>query len=100
MASQGSYLESRNRCEAGGWLSHLGRSPIMKTNLPFGVATILLLFSTFNPQSAHAQGTTFTYQGRLNDGASPANGNYDLKFTLFGASSSGSALAGPITNSS
>ena len=27
-----------------------------------------------------AQGTAFTYQGRLNDGANPANGNYDLRF--------------------
>ena len=48
-------------------------------------------------QTVHAQGTAFTYQGRLNDGANPANGSYDLKFTIFGASSGGSAAAGPVS---
>ncbi len=37
-----------------------------------------------------AQGTTaFTYQGRLTDGATPANGPFDLHFTLFDAASGG-----------
>jgi hypothetical protein len=51
----------------------------MKTNL--FVASMLLVFATLNPQlsTALAQGTAFTYQGRLTDGASPANGSYDLK---------------------
>src|SRR5206468_1233895 len=44
---------------------------------------------------AFAQGTAFTYQGRLNDGANPANGNYDLQFTIYDALSGGSAVAGP-----
>ena len=29
-----------------------------------------------------AQGTAFTYQGLLNDGANPANGSYDFRFRL------------------
>lgn len=33
--------------------------------------------------TAHAQGTAFTYQGRLNSGGAPANGLYDLRFRLF-----------------
>jgi len=33
--------------------------------------------------SAHAQGTAFTYQGKLTDAGNPANGNYDLQFKLF-----------------
>jgi hypothetical protein len=33
--------------------------------------------------SINAQGTAFTYQGRLNDGASPANGSYDLRSIQF-----------------
>jgi hypothetical protein len=45
------------------------------------------------------QGTAFTYQGRLNDGGSAANGSYDLTFTLYATSSGGSAMAGPLTNS-
>jgi len=45
-----------------------------------------------------AQGTTFTYQGRLNDGAAPADGSYDLKFDLFDAASGGAPQATSITN--
>lgn len=47
---------------------------------------------------AHAQSTAFTYQGRLYDGGNPANGNYDLTFTLFNTNSDGSVVAGPLTN--
>ena len=47
----------------------------------------------------HAQGTAFIYQGRLNDGSNPANGSYDLTFTLYPAGSGGSPTAGPLTNS-
>jgi len=47
---------------------------------------------------AHAQGTAFTYQGRLNSGGTPANGSYDLAFTLFTTNVTGSPLAGPVTN--
>jgi hypothetical protein len=45
-----------------------------------------------------AQGTAFTYQGRLNDGASPANGSYDLTFALFDAASGGTQLGETLTN--
>ena len=64
-------------------------------------ALALLALSFINPQlsTAHAQGTAFTYQGRLNDGRNQANGNYDLAFTLYGANSSGAIIAGPVTNS-
>ena len=47
-----------------------------------GKLVILAFLSTLNLQlSTHAQGTAFTYQGRLNDNGSPANGIYDLRFT-------------------
>src|SRR5262249_50726625 len=42
--------------------------------------------------SAHAQTTSFTYQGFLTDVGAPANGVYDLTFTLFNAASGGSAV--------
>jgi len=48
--------------------------------------------------SVFAQGTTFTYQGRLDDGGTPANGSFDFTFTLYGVSIGGSAVAGPVTN--
>src|SRR6266571_7280330 len=70
-------------------------------NKPFATLVTLALLSTLNFQlSAFAQGTAFTYQGRLNDGANLANGNYDLTFVLFGVASGGSPVAGPLTNSS
>ena len=46
-----------------------------------------------------AQGTAFTYQGRLNNGGSPANGSYDLTFTMYATNSGGSVFIGPLTNS-
>ena len=41
---------------------------------------------------AFAQGTTFTYQGRLNNNGTIANGSYDLQFTLFDAATGGSQI--------
>jgi hypothetical protein len=46
-----------------------------------------------------AQGTAFTYQGRLNDGLNPATGIYDLRFALFDASSGGTQQGNATTNS-
>lgn len=72
----------------------------MKTK-QFTSSLILALFSALFAQLpiAHAQGTAFTYQGQLANNGSPANGTYDLSFTLFTTNSSGVAIAGPVTNS-
>jgi hypothetical protein len=70
----------------------------MKQNqllLIVAVLCSLLIFS----HSASAQGTAFTYQGRLNSGGSPANGNYDIAFSLYAVNAGGGAIAGPVTNS-
>jgi hypothetical protein len=56
--------------------------------------------------SATAQTTEFTYQGNLKDGASAANGNYDIQFSLFAIDTGGSAIgtlqkmAVPVANGS
>lgn len=42
---------------------------------------------------AASVGTAFTYQGRLTDGGSPANGEYDFKFKLY---DSGGAQVGSV----
>src|SRR6266478_4115718 len=82
----------------------------MKTKL-IKQAALLLLLSTLNPQlsTVFAQGTTFTYQGRLNvagnhgnsgfhggnpnDSASPANGtNYGMIFALYDSPTNGNLL--------
>jgi hypothetical protein len=49
--------------------------------------------------AALAADTAFTYQGRLNDGAAPASGVYDLRFLLFDAATNGSLVTPPITSS-
>jgi hypothetical protein len=46
----------------------------------------LFLFTIFLvPSLAVAQGTEFTYQGKLNDGTAAANANYDFEFRLYDA---------------
>src|SRR6266498_1307925 len=52
--------------------------------------------------TALAQTTAFTYQGKLTDGANPANGVYDMQFKLFDTASVGTGVQqGPtITNPS
>ncbi len=42
------------------------------------VVAVWCVFTANNP--VLAQGTAFTYQGRLMDGGNSANGNYDLSF--------------------
>ena len=62
------------------------------------VSASVILFSAVGP--VLAQGTAFTYQGRLNDGANPAAGNYDLRFTIYDSTNlPGFVVAGPLTNS-
>jgi hypothetical protein len=66
--------------------------------LLFGLATVVISSFCLAPPT-YAQGTGFTYQGRLNDSGAPANGNYDLTFSLFTTNTTGTPVAGPVTNS-
>ncbi len=67
----------------------------MKTMLKLtALGTLLCAISV----SASAQGTAFTYQGRLNDGANPANGTYNLRFILYTADVGGSQTGPILTN--
>ncbi len=68
----------------------------MKTKVHF---LFLILASLSGIHQAAAQSTAFTYQGQLSAAGGPANGSYDLAFSLFGAASGGTPGAGPITNS-
>jgi hypothetical protein len=43
-----------------------------------------------------ALGTTFTYQGRLSDGGSPANGSYDIRFILYDSESGGAQVGNTV----
>ena len=75
----------------------------MKTNQrSLGWALLLALLSVLNAQlaNAFAQGTAFTYQGRLNSGANAAGGIYDMRFTIYDSTNSpGNLVAGPVTSS-
>ena len=46
---------------------------------------------------SRAQSTGFTYQGRLTDAGVPANGNYEMQFTLFDAVVAGAQIGSPVT---
>src|SRR5215469_2286720 len=72
----------------------------MKTN--FKSVALIAAFFVFNSSSfifsARAQGTAFTYQGRLNDGGTPATGSYDLQFALYDSAANGVLIAGPLAS--
>src|SRR2546428_7147323 len=55
------------------------------------VATTVLAF-LLAATGASAQTTGFTYQGRLTDSGTPANGNYDLQFALWDSLSGGTQI--------
>jgi hypothetical protein len=73
--------------------------------LVFRAAVLLVLGSLLPQTTILAQGTAFSYQGRLNNNGVPATGLYDLRFKLFfdplGNNQAGSTLltnAVPVTN--
>src|SRR5580765_3974276 len=56
---------------------------------------MVLLALACGVSRAFAQGTAFTYQGQFNDGANPANGNYEILFRPFNVLTGGSQLTIP-----
>jgi hypothetical protein len=60
---------------------------------------LLAVFFVGIAASAQAQTTSFTYQGRLTDGGTPANGNYDLQFVLWDSLSGGTQIGTTQTSS-
>ncbi len=85
------------------WRDHqaLKKSTHLKTTSAFRRALFMLGFCLIGSAgclSVAAQGTAFTYQGRLNSGANAVTGSFDFRFTLFNTNATGSAVAGPVTN--
>ena len=62
---------------------------LYKNSLAVAAMALALLLVA---NSAFAQGSSFTYQGRLTDGGAAANGIYDLQFVLFDSASSGAQI--------
>src|ERR1700685_2542156 len=59
------------------------------------VISLILLFSVFE---AVAQGTAFTYSGRLDEPGGPGNGFYDLSFSLYTGNTNGNLIAAQTNN--
>jgi len=71
----------------------------MKTLKYIRICFLVLGFLFAAPGWLFGQGTAFTYQGRLNDSGNPANGTYDLEFTLFDtATTNGDQIGDTVTN--
>jgi len=103
-------MKTRTHClfaifVAASWQSAEFLSAKVSGALPrrrYAMLIALAMLSTFNLQlsTASAQDTAFSYQGRLNVGGAPANGSYDLAFTLYDSTNvPGNVIAGPVTNS-
>jgi len=60
------------------------------------ILVTLLLAGAGSIQQGAAQGTAFTYQGRLADNGSPGTGTYELPFAIFDGPSSGSQIGDPM----
>ncbi|HEX4343879.1 MAG TPA: hypothetical protein VH255_10830, partial [Verrucomicrobiae bacterium] len=65
-----------------------------KTRL--GLTTVIFLMGSF--VSCFAQGSAFSYQGRLSDSGLPANGSYDLTFSLYDNVTGGYQQGNTLTN--
>src|SRR5437879_1002739 len=63
-----------------------------------GLLVVIALAISLNASTAFAQTTSFTYQGRLTDGGTAANGNYDLQFVLFDSLSGGTQVGSQTIN--
>lgn len=64
----------------------------MKLRIAIVLLHVLLLFSA----TASAQTSAFNYQGRLNDGSSPANGTFDFQFKIFSLIAGGTQVGSTI----
>jgi hypothetical protein len=69
---------------------------IMKTNHLLSICALLIGWGT-HLNLAAPLGSAFTYQGQLQQAGSPAQGTFDLKFTLFDSLDGGTAIGGTVT---
>ena len=60
-----------------------------KFTLAYCLTLFMLLYALFGASSAFCQTTAFTYQGKLTDGGTPANGTYEMQFKLYDAFTAG-----------
>lgn len=63
---------------------------------PMMVLVAALWAATVLAPSAKAQGTAFTYQGRLDASGGPTSGLHDFRFTLYTSATGGVVIASPV----
>ncbi|HMJ07701.1 MAG TPA: hypothetical protein VK468_01770, partial [Pyrinomonadaceae bacterium] len=56
---------------------------------------VFLAFVCVTASAAFGQATAITYQGKLTNGGSPANGSYEMQFTLFDQAKNGFEIGTP-----
>ena len=72
-----------------------GASPVTRRVRKLALAALILVAT---PSSYAADiGTAFSYQGQLKQDGAPANGNLDMEFRLFDASTLGNQVGNPVT---
>jgi len=64
------------------------------------IRLVVVWLIVMSASTANAQSSSFTYQGRLTDGGTAANGNYDLQFALWDSASGGAQIGSTLTLSS
>ena len=57
---------------------------------------IVSMFTALTAATAFAQTTAFNFQGRLNDGANPANGNVEMQFKLYDSLTGGTQIGATV----
>lgn len=62
----------------------------------FACLTALTLLLGQNAFAAEPVGSAFNYQGFLQEGGQPADGQYDMRFTLHDQAAAGTQVAGPL----
>src|SRR6266571_7080444 len=82
--------KGRGSCAPSPWPSPNGRGKAARRHFVGALFMVLCLFA--GASAVFAQTSSFIYQGRLTDGGTPANGNYDLQFALFDSLSDGTQI--------
>src|SRR5438477_4258630 len=77
-------------CAPSPWPSPKGRGKAARRHFVGALFMVLCLFA--GASAVFAQTSSFIYQGRLTDGGTAANGNYDLQFGLFDSLSGGTQV--------
>src|SRR5437588_829729 len=77
-------------CAPSPWPSPKGRGKAARRYFVGALFMVLCLFA--GADAVFPQTSSFIYQGRLTDGGTAANGNYDLQFALFDSLSGGAQV--------